>query len=107
MDLYSDRIMHIGHNIITPVRMLLCFLLLGFMWLGQISCRHKEQVVDSAAEVMIDSLIPEYSHSFRVDYYKDYKVVKVYKEASAKPIATYVLCKKEVKLPGSSKVPQG
>jgi iron complex transport system substrate-binding protein len=48
---------------------------------------------------MIDSLIPEYSHSFRVEYYKGYKLIKVFAEGKSGPVATYVLCKKDMQLP--------
>jgi iron complex transport system substrate-binding protein len=48
---------------------------------------------------MIDSLIPEHSHSFRVEYYKDYKIIKVFAGDKAKSTFTYVLCKKDITLP--------
>ena len=91
--------MHISRNIITAIRMLLGILLVGSMWFGQSACKHKGQNTDSGTEVMIDSLVPQYSHSFRVEYYKDYKLVKVYKEDNAQLVSTYVLCRKEVRLP--------
>ncbi|MCW3124482.1 MAG: periplasmic binding protein, partial [Bacteroidetes bacterium] len=40
-----------------------------------------------------------YSHSFRVEYYKDHKVVKVFANGNKQPISTYVLCRKDVNLP--------
>ena len=44
---------------------------------------------------MIDSLIPKYSHSFRVDYYDEYRVVRVFSGKDKKTITSYVLYNKD------------
>lgn len=48
-----------------------------------------------ARDTMIDSLVPLVSHSFKVEYYPNYKLIKVF-APDGKVSAQYVLCKKDV-----------
>lgn len=69
------------------------------LWGMLMSACHPAKRGDSTSkDAMIDSLIPVASHSFRIEYYKTYKLIKVYKPSEMEP-AKYVLCSKNVSLP--------
>ena len=56
------------------------------------SCQNKHGIT-STTEQAIDSLIPSHTHSFRVDYYKGHKVVKVFSNGKGEPVAVYDITK--------------
>ena len=62
------------------------------------SCTHNTVSQNVNAE-MIDSLVPKYSHNFRVDYYDGYKVVKVFSGKDGKTVTSYLLCPAKKVLP--------
>jgi len=47
----------------------------------------------------IDSLVPKYSHSFKVEYYDDFRVLKVLSGEDKRTVTSYLLCPKGVKTP--------
>ncbi len=59
------------------------------------ACTGKKNSAKDSAYTLVDSLIPKYSHSFRVDYYDSFRVVKVFSGKDNKTVTTYVLCPKE------------
>jgi iron complex transport system substrate-binding protein len=63
-------------------------------------CTHKHATPSSGFAAAIDSLIPIYSHSFRVDYYDGYRVISVYSGADKATITTYLLTSKDAQVPG-------
>lgn len=95
MHLYSNN----NQRGLVCLRLILSFGTLCLLAFGQSSCKLSGSGATSIRAVMIDSLIPEYSHSFRVEYYNGYKVVKVMYGKDMQNISTYVLCKKEIALP--------
>ena len=72
------------------------FILLAFCFglIGS-SCTNKTSLKNNSVPIMIDSLIPKYSHSFRVDYYDGYRVVKVFSGKDKKTVTSYVLYTKD------------
>jgi len=58
------------------------------------SCTNKQAAQSNTSISAIDSLIPKYSHSFRVDYYDGYRVVKVFSGKDKKTVTSYVLSSK-------------
>lgn len=62
------------------------------------ACHQRGSASAGAKDVMVDSLVPQYSRSFRVEYFKNYKIVKVLVPGRELP-AEYVLCGKDVILP--------
>jgi len=69
--------------------------ILGFLLaIVSSSCTSKTGAA-TATEPLIDSLIPQYSHTFRVDYYKNFKVVKIFSGKDNKTTTSYLLCKKD------------
>jgi iron complex transport system substrate-binding protein len=55
------------------------------------ACSDRGATHSNSVAAAIDSLIPQYSHSFRVDYYKGYRVVKVYNDKDKKSVSSYLL----------------
>lgn len=55
------------------------------------SCSNNTHKQNTRSENIIDSLVPHYSHSFRVDYYKGFKVVTVYAGNYRKFSVSYLL----------------
>ena len=97
MDSYSDNMQ--SYKTISYLRVGLCLSIVILAWLGQSSCKNKPDSSVTANAIMIDSLIPEYSHSFRVEYYSGYKLIKTFAAGKELPVATYILCRKDFQLP--------
>ena len=83
---------------VRPIQILLCIGMTILVWLGQSGCKHTYHG-SSSSEVMIDSLVPEFSHSFRIEYYHGYKLIKVYADNKKEPIASYAIYTDKVQLP--------
>jgi iron complex transport system substrate-binding protein len=66
----------------------------GLLGIFNTTCTNKSIPQDQAKTSIIDSLIPFYSHSFRVDYYKGFKVVKVFSGKDKSAVTSYVLLPK-------------
>ena len=74
------------------ISLLMIALLLGFM---DSSCTNNHVAKSDISASLIDSLIPKYSRSFRIDYYKGFKVVRVFSGKDNKTVTSYVLCTKD------------
>ncbi len=61
-------------------------------------CHPTGGAMPSTKDIMIDSLVPVASHSFRIEYYQHYKVIKVLVPGKEQPV-NYVVCAPDVKLP--------
>jgi iron complex transport system substrate-binding protein len=58
------------------------------------SCTNKPASHHGHTFILIDSLVPKYSHSFRVDYYDSFRVVRVFSGKDNMSVTSYVLCPK-------------
>lgn len=65
-------------------------------------CGEGPRASHKPAEIVIDSLVPVVSHSFRIDYYPSYKVITVFAPGQDRP-TRYVMCNKDVLLPDDLK----
>jgi iron complex transport system substrate-binding protein len=70
----------------------IAFVVIAF-YLGAMStsCTNRHSTTVASSSQLIDSLIPKYSHSFRVDYYNGFKVVTVFRGKDRKALTTYLL----------------
>lgn len=59
------------------------------------ACSNKGGSQAHTKATVIDSLVPQYSHSFRIDYYDGFKVLKVFSIKDKKLLVSYLLCAKE------------
>ena len=59
------------------------------------ACTNKHAFQSNKNAAIIDSLIPKYSRSFRIDYYEKYKVVSVFSGKDKKTVTSYLLCSKD------------
>jgi iron complex transport system substrate-binding protein len=67
------------------------------------ACTHQAAQDTKTISTVIDSLVPKYSHAFRVDYYPGYRVLRVYAGKDKKTAATYLLCPKDMQAPEALK----
>ena len=77
------------------IKLLLIAILLGLL---THSCTNHASSTQSSHPRIIDSLVPKYSHAFRVDYYEHFKVVKVF-SITGKFLASYIICTKDMSIP--------
>jgi iron complex transport system substrate-binding protein len=63
------------------------------------ACTCKSGSLGSPKASIIDSMIPRYSHSFRIDYYDGFRVLRVYAGKNNKLSSSYLLCSKDMTMP--------
>ena len=62
-----------------------------FIGLINNACTSRQNSQKGSSYILVDSLVPKYSHSFRVDYYEGFRVVKVFTGDAHKLTGSYIL----------------